>query len=149
MAGSINRVILIGNIGQDPEIRSFQSGDRVASFSLATSESWKDKSTGERKERLEWHKIVVFNQGLIKLCESYLAKGSKVYVEGQLETRSYDKDGQKVYTTEIVLRPYNGQITMLDGRKDSDGQTSHYEAKSNGYQPQPQGNDFNEDSIPW
>lgn len=150
MAGSINKVILIGHIGQDPEIRAFQSGDKVASFSLATSESWKDKASGERKERTEWHKIVVFNQGLIKLCESYLAKGSKVYVEGQLETRNYDKDGVKHYTTEIVLRPYNGQITMLDGRKDSDGQMPHDQSKANGYQPQPQGGgDFNEDSIPW
>lgn len=148
MAGSINKVILIGHIGQDPDVRTFQSGDKVASFSLATSESWKDKASGERKERTEWHKIVVFNQGLIKLCESYLTKGSKVYVEGQLETRNYDKDGVKHYTTEIVLRPYNGQITMLDGRKDSDGQTSHDQSKANGYQPQPK-SDWVEDDIPF
>ena len=148
MAGSINKVILIGHIGQDPEIRAFQSGDKVASFSLATSESWKDKTTGEKKEKCEWHKVVVFNQGLIKLCESYLAKGSKVYVEGQLETRNYDKDGVKHYTTEIVLRPYNGQITMLDGRKDSEGQTSYDQSKANGYQPQPK-SDWDEDTIPF
>lgn len=116
MAGSINKVILVGNIGNDPEIKSMQSGDRVCNFSLATSESWKDKATGERKERTEWHRIVVFNQGLMNVCENYLRKGSKVYVEGQLETRSWEQDGQKKYTTEVVLRPYRGEITMLDSR---------------------------------
>ncbi len=116
MAGSINKVILVGNIGNDPEIKSMQSGDRVANFSVATSESWKDKATGERKERTEWHRVVVFNQGLMNVCENYLKKGSKVYIEGQMETRSWEKDGQKVYTTEVVLRPYRGEITMLDSR---------------------------------
>ncbi len=116
MAGSVNKVILIGNIGNDPEIKSMQSGDKVCNFSVATSESWKDKASGERKERTEWHRVVVFNQGLMNVCENYLKKGSKVYVEGQVETRNYEKDGQKIYTTEIVLRPYRGEITMLDSR---------------------------------
>src|SRR5687767_11753517 len=102
MAGSVNKVILVGNLGKDPETRTFQSGDKVVNFSIATSESWKDKASGERKERTEWHKISVYNQGLINVCENYLKKGSKVYIEGQLETRKYtDKDGVEKYTTEI------------------------------------------------
>ncbi|PZQ48855.1 MAG: single-stranded DNA-binding protein [Micavibrio aeruginosavorus] len=116
MAGSVNKVILIGNIGNDPEVKSMQSGDKVCNFSVATSESWKDKASGERKERTEWHRVVVFNQGLINVCENYLKKGMKVYVEGQVETRNYEKDGQKIYTTEIVLRPFRGEITMLDSK---------------------------------
>jgi len=121
VAGSINKVILIGNIGNDPEVKSMQSGDKVCNFSVATSESWKDKATGERKERTEWHRIVVFNQGLINVCENYLKKGMKVYIEGQVETRNYEKDGQKIYTTEIVLRPFRGEITMLDSKGSSGG----------------------------
>lgn len=121
MAGSINKVILVGNLGNDPEIKTMQSGDRVCNLSLATSESWKDKNSGERKERTEWHRIVVFNQGLMNVCENYLRKGSKIYVEGQLETRSWEQDGQKKYTTEIVLRPYRGEITMLDSKGSSQG----------------------------
>ena len=117
MAGSINKVILIGNLGQDPEIRSFQSGDKVANFSIATSESWNDKATGERKEKTEWHRISVYNQGLVKVIENYVKKGSKVYIEGQLETRKWqDQQGQDRYTTEIALRPYRGELTMLDSR---------------------------------
>ncbi len=116
MAGSVNKVILVGNLGNDPEIKTMQSGDKVANLSVATSESWKDKATGERKERTEWHRVVVFNQGLINVCENYLKKGAKIYVEGQVETRSYEQDGQKKYTTEIVLRPFRGEITMLDSR---------------------------------
>jgi len=115
---SVNKVILIGNIGKDPEIRSFANGGRVASFSLATSEAWKDKTTGERKEKTEWHNISVFNDGLIKVIESYIKKGSKVYIEGQLETRKWqDKDGADRYTTEVVLKQFNGVLTMLDARK--------------------------------
>ncbi len=121
MAGSINKVILVGNIGNDPEIKTMQSGDRVANFSVATSESWKDKTSGERKERTEWHRVVVFNQGLMNVCENYLKKGSKVFIEGQMETRSWEKDGQKVYTTEVVLRPYRGEITMLDSKGSGSG----------------------------
>lgn len=117
MAGSVNKVILIGNLGNDPEIRSFQNGGRVANLSVATSESWKDKATGERKEKTQWHRVVVSNENLVGICEKYLKKGSKVYLEGQLETRKYtDKDGSEKYTTEVVLRPYRGEITMLDGK---------------------------------
>lgn len=121
MAGSVNKVILIGNLGADPEIKTMQSGDRVCNLSVATSESWKDKATGERKERTEWHRVVVFNQGLMTVCENYLKKGSKIYIEGQLETRSWEQDGQKKYTTEVVLRPYRGEITMLDSRGSGSG----------------------------
>ena len=115
MAGSVNKVILIGNLGRDPEIRAFQNGGRVASFSIATSENWKDKSTGEKKERTEWHRISVLNDKLVEVVERYVKKGSKLYIEGQLETRKWtDKDGQEKYTTEVVLRPFRGEITMLD-----------------------------------
>ncbi len=117
MAGSINKVILVGNLGNDPEIRTMSNGGRVANLSLATSESWKDKMTGERKEKTEWHRVVVFNEGLVKVIESYLKKGSKLYIEGQIETRKWtDQSGQDKYTTEIVLKPYRGELTMLDNR---------------------------------
>ncbi len=117
MAASVNKVILVGNLGTDPEIKNLQSGDKVANFSIATSESWKDKATGERKERTEWHRIVIFNQPLVKIVEQYLKKGSKVYLEGQLETRSWEQNGEKKYTTEVVMRPFNGEIVMLDTRE--------------------------------
>jgi len=116
VAGSVNKVILVGNLGADPEIRTMQSGDKVVNLSIATSESWKDKSSGERREKTEWHRVIVFNQGLVNVCENYLKKGAKVYIEGQLETRSWEQDGQKKYATEVVLRPYRGELTMLDGR---------------------------------
>ncbi len=117
MAGSVNKVILVGNLGRDPEIRTMQSGGRVANLSVATSETWRDKASGERKERTEWHRVVVFNDNLVKVCESYLRKGSKVYIEGQLETRKWqDQSGQDKYSTEVVLRPFRGEITMLDTR---------------------------------
>ena len=121
MAGSVNKVILVGNLGNDPEIKTMQSGDRVANLSIATSESWKDKASGERKEKTEWHRVVVFNQNLIQLCENYIKKGSKIYIEGQLETRSWEQDGQKKYTTEVVLRQYRGEITMLDSKGSGGG----------------------------
>lgn len=122
MAGSVNKVILVGNLGQDPEIRSFQSGDKVANFSIATSESWKDKATGERKEKTEWHRVSCYNQGLIHVIENYVKKGSKVYIEGQLETRKWtDQQGQERYTTEVALRPFRGELTMLDSRGGSGG----------------------------
>jgi single-strand DNA-binding protein len=122
MAGSVNKVILIGNLGNDPDIRTMQSGDKVVNLSIATSESWKDKATGERKENTQWHRVVIFNQGLVKVAENYLKKGSKLYIEGQLETRSWDdKDGQKKYTTEVVLRPFRGELTMLDSRNSGGG----------------------------
>ena len=117
MAGSVNKVILVGNLGNDPDVRTMQSGDKVVNLSLATSESWKDKATGERKENTQWHRVVVFNQGLVNVCENYLKKGSKLYIEGQLRnTFSWEQDGQKKYTTEVVLRPYRGELTMLDSR---------------------------------
>lgn len=119
MAGSVNRVILVGNLGDNPDIRTMQSGDKVANLSIATSESWKDKSTGERKEKTEWHRIIVFNKGLLNVCEDYLKKGSKVYIEGQLETRSWEQDGQKKYTTEIVLRPYRSELVMLGSKREN------------------------------
>lgn len=122
MAGTVNKVILVGNLGNDPEIRSFQSGGRVANLSVATSESWKDKATGERKEKTQWHRVVVKNDNLVGICEKYLKKGSKVFLEGQLETRKYtDKDGVDKYTTEVVLAPYRGELTMLDGRSGASG----------------------------
>ncbi len=117
MAGSVNKVILIGNLGRDPEIRTFQNGGRVANLSIATSESWRDKTTQERKERTEWHRVVIFNDGLVKIAEQYLKKGAKVYIEGQLETRKWtDNSGQEKYSTEVVLRPFRSTLTMLDGR---------------------------------
>jgi single-strand DNA-binding protein len=116
MAGSVNKVILVGNLGKDPEVRTMQSGGKVCNFSIATSESWKDKNSGERQERTQWHNIVIWNENIVKVAESYLKKGSKVYIEGQLETRKYEKDGKDVYTTEVVLRPFRGELAMLDTR---------------------------------
>lgn len=120
MAGSLNKVILIGNLGKDPEVRRMQNGDAVVSFSVATAESWRDKNTGERKEKTEWHNIVIFNEGIAKVAEQYLRKGMKVYVEGALQTRSWDDQntGQKRYSTEIVLQKFRGELQMLDGVKD-------------------------------
>jgi single-strand DNA-binding protein len=126
VAGSVNKVILIGNLGNDPEVRAMQSGDKVVNLSIATSESWKDKNSGERKENTQWHRVVIFNQGLVKVAESYLKKGAKVYIEGQLETRSWDdpKSGEKKYSTEVVLRPFRGELTMLDSKGGSAGSYS-------------------------
>lgn len=122
MAGSVNKVILVGNLGRDPEIRTMQSGGRVCNLALATSENWRDKQTGERREKTEWHRIVVFNDGLVTICERFLRKGSKVYIEGQLESRKWqDQSGQERYTTEVVLRPFRGELTMLDSRADGGG----------------------------
>ncbi|MEC7745192.1 MAG: single-stranded DNA-binding protein [Pseudomonadota bacterium] len=117
MSGSVNKVILLGNLGRDPEIRSMQSGKKMASFSIATSKRWKDRSTQEQKENTSWHNIVVFNEGLVDVIEKYIKKGSKIYVEGELSTRKYqDKDGNDKYTTEVVLQGYNSTLTMLDSR---------------------------------
>ena len=116
MAGSVNKVILVGNLGRDPEIRSFQSGGKVVNLRIATSETWKDKATGERKERTEWHSVAIFNEPVGKIAEQYLRKGSKVYIEGQLETRKWqDQAGADKYSTEVVLRPFSGSLTLLDG----------------------------------
>ena len=117
MAGSVNKTIIIGHLGKDPEIRSFQNGGKVASFSVATSESWKDKASGEKKERTEWHRVSVMNDNLVGIVERYIKKGDKLYIEGQLETRKWtNKEGVEVYTTEIVLRPFRGEITMLTNK---------------------------------
>ena len=118
MAGSINKVILVGNLGADPEIRQTKDGRPIANLSIATGESWKDKNTGERREKTEWHRVVIFNEGLAKIAEQYLRKGSKVYLEGQLQTRKWqDQNGQDKYTTEVVLQGFNGNLTMLDSRQ--------------------------------
>jgi len=117
MAGSVNKVILVGNVGRDPEVRRLNSGEPVCNFSLATTESWRDKATGERKDRTEWHNIVIFNENLAKVAEQYVKKGSKLYIEGQLQTRKFtDKNGQERATTEVVLQRYRGEMTLLDGR---------------------------------
>ena len=117
MAGSVNKVILIGNLGKDPDVRRTTSGDPIVNLSIATSESWRDKASGERKEKTEWHRVVIFNKNLADVAEKYLRKGSKVYVEGQLQTRKWtDKDGAERYSTEVVLQNFRGELTMLDGR---------------------------------
>jgi single-strand DNA-binding protein len=117
MAGSVNKVILVGNLGQDPEVRRLPSGDPVVNLRIATSESWRDKNSGERKERTEWHSVVIFNENLAKVAEQYLKKGAKVYIEGQLQTRQWeDQSGQKRYSTEVVLQRFRGELQMLDSR---------------------------------
>ena len=122
MAGSVNKVILIGNLGRDPEVRSFPNGGKVVNLRIATSERWRDRNTGENKERTEWHSVAIFNEALARVAEQYLRKGSKVYVEGQLETRKWqDQSGQDRYTTEVVLRPFRSELTMLDGRDGGSG----------------------------
>ena len=134
MAGSVNKVIIVGNLGRDPEVRSFQNGGKVVNLRIATSETWRDRNSGERKERTEWHSVAIFSEPLAKIAEQYLRKGSKVYIEGALETRKWqDLSGQDRYTTEIVLRPYRGELTLLDGR---DGGGSGGGAASGGYDDQ-------------
>src|SRR5437879_8164269 len=131
MAGSVNKVILIGNLGADPEIRRTQDGRPVANLRVATSDSWRDKATGERRERTEWHRVVIFNEGLCRIAEQYLKKGAKVYLEGQLQTRKWqDQQGQDRYTTEVVLQNFNSQLTMLDSR--SAGTNGDYASDSPG-----------------
>ena len=161
MAGSVNKVMLIGNLGRDPEIKTMQNGGKVCNLSVATSENWKDKNSGERKEKTEWHRVVVFNENIIRVCESYLKKGAKVYVEGQLETRKWqDASGQDKYSTEVVLRQYRGELTMLDTKGSNDnagmggGEPRQQQAASSGgssggnWQSSSKGNDF-EDDIPF
>ncbi|HXB53106.1 MAG TPA: single-stranded DNA-binding protein [Rhizomicrobium sp.] len=122
MAGSVNKVILVGNLGKDPEVRRMTSGDPVVNLSVATSESWRDKASGERKEKTEWHRVVIFNKNLAEVAEKYLKKGAKVYVEGQLQTRKWtDKDGAEKYSTEVVLQNFRGELTMLDSRNGGEG----------------------------
>lgn len=125
MAGSVNKVILIGNLGRDPEVRTFQNGGKVCNLRIATSENWKDKSTGERRERTEWHTVAIFQEGLVRIAEQYLRKGSKVYIEGKLQTRKWqDQSGNDRYSTEVVLQGYDGVLTMLDGRGEGGGNGS-------------------------
>ncbi len=132
MAGSVNKVILIGNLGRDPEVRQSQAGNKIVNFSVATSESWKDKNTGERREKTEWHRVVIFSEGLANIAEQYLRKGSKVYIEGSLQTRDYEKDGIKRYSTEVVLQGFNSAMTMLDTKGSGGGD---YASSGNGGQP--------------
>ncbi len=122
MAGSVNKVILIGNLGADPEVRTFQNGGKVCNLRIATSENWKDKNTGERREKTEWHSVAIFQEGLVRVAEQYLKKGSKVYIEGKLQTRKWqDQSGQDRYSTEVVLNGFDGTLTMLDGRSEGGG----------------------------
>lgn len=142
MSGSVNKAIIIGNLGRDPEIRSTQDGREIATLTVATSESWKDKHTGERKEKTEWVNVVVFSEGLVSVCKRFLSKGAKVYIEGAIQTRKWtDKDGADRYSTEIVLQGFNSQLVILDAPKTD----AHNEAKQNAYQPQ---DDLN-DEIPF
>jgi single-strand DNA-binding protein len=128
MAGSLNKVLLIGRLGNDPEIKQMQNGKSVARLSVATSESWKDKNTGERKEKTEWHRVVIFNEGLVSVVQKYLKKGAQVYIEGQLNTNKYtDSNGQEKYSTQIVLQGYNSSLTMLDGKNSSSGDSKKLE----------------------
>ena len=128
MAGSLNKVLLIGRLGNDPEIKQMQNGKNVARLSVATSESWKDKNTGERKEKTEWHRVVIFNEGLVNVVQKYLKKGAQVYIEGQLNTNKYtDSNGQEKYSTQIVLQGYNSSLTMLDGKNSSSGDSKKLE----------------------
>lgn len=127
MAGSVNKVILVGNLGRDPEIRSTQDGREIANLAIATSESWKDRNTGERKEKTEWHRVVIFQEGLVGIAKNYLKKGAKVYIEGQLQTRKWtDKDGQEKYSTEVVLQGFGSTLTMLDNKGSGDNSANSY-----------------------
>jgi single-strand DNA-binding protein len=140
MAGSVNKVILIGNLGRDPEVRSFQNGGKVCNLRIATSETWKDRNTGERRERTEWHSVAIFNENLARLAEQYLRKGSKVYIEGMLETRKWqDQSGQDRYSTEVVLRPYAGELTFLDSREGGGGGGGSYGGGGGGGYPDDRG----------
>lgn len=139
MAGSVNKVILIGNLGRDPEIRATQDGREIANLSIATAESWRDKQSGERKERTEWHRVVIFSDGLVGIVKNYVKKGTKLYIEGQLQTRKWtDQQGVEKYTTEVVLQNYNGTLTILDSKKEEGGSASgggyddgYYSSQSN------------------
>ena len=138
MAGSVNKVILVGNLGTDPEVRTFPNGGKVCNFSLATSDRWKDKSTGEQREKTEWHRIAIFSEGLVRVAEQYLKKGSMIYIEGQLQTRKWqDKDGSDRYSTEVVLQGFNSTLTMLGNRGDSGGGGGFAPSQSSGGMSQP------------
>ena len=141
---SLNKVQLIGNLGADPDIRTMQSGSKVCNLSIATSETWKDKNTGEKREKTEWHRVVIFTSGLVDICEKYLRKGSKVYIEGQLSTRQWDDNGTTKYTTEVVLQPYKGEVKILDSRQDGQNHQSNQPTQQAASQPDPM-----EDEIPF
>ncbi len=133
MAGSVNKVILIGNLGKDPEIRSLPSGEKIANLTVATSEQWRDKASGERKEKTEWHRVVIFNENIAKVAENYLKKGAKVYIEGSLQTRKWtDNSGVEKYSTEVVLQKFRGELTMLDGKSEGGGGGGFQKASSSG-----------------
>lgn len=153
MAGSVNKVILIGNLGADPEIRTLNSGDRVANLRVATSESWRDRGSGEKKERTEWHRVVIFNDNLVKVAENYLRKGSKVYLEGAIQTRKWqDQSGQEKYSTEVVLQKFRGELTMLDGKGEGGSSGDDYFSGSPRAQPSGPREDFSadlDDEIPF
>ncbi len=151
MAGSVNKVILIGNLGADPEVRTFQNGNKVCNIRIATSESWKDKTTGERKEKTEWHTVAIFNDNLVRIAEQYLKKGSKVYVEGALQTRKWqDQSGADRYTTEVVLQNFNGTLTMLDGPGGNGGSRgASNDNGGNDYAPVGSGRANVDDEIPF
>ena len=137
MAGSVNKVILVGNLGADPEIRTLNSGDRVANLRIATSETWRDRASGERKERTEWHRVVVFNENIVKVCENYLKKGAKIYVEGSLQNRKWtDQSGVEKFSTEVVLQKFRGELTMLDGRS-GDAEQGGYGGGDRGFSSGP------------
>ena len=143
MAGSVNKVILVGNLGADPEVRNLPSGGKVVNLSVATSENWKDKNTGERREKTEWHRVVIFSEGLARVAESYLRKGSKVYLEGQLQTRKWqDQSGQDKYSTEVVLQGFNSNLTLLDGRGDGDSAGGGYGNSDGGFRGVDNGGGF-------
>jgi single-strand DNA-binding protein len=153
MAGSVNKCIIIGNLGRDPEVRTTQNGGKIVNLRVATSETWRDKASGERKERTEWHSVVIFNEGLAKIAEQYLRKGSTVYIEGQLETRKWqDQSGADKYSTEIVLRAFRGELTLLGGRPDDGGNRDKQET-GGGYSAPPSGGaggfDDMDDEVPF
>ncbi|MCK0138727.1 single-stranded DNA-binding protein [Aliiroseovarius sp. F47248L] len=154
MAGSLNKVMLIGNLGADPEVRTFQNGGKVCNLRIATSETWKDRNTGERREKTEWHSVAIFQEGLVRICEQYLRKGSKVFVEGKLQTRKWqDQSGNDRYSTEVVLQGFDGTLTMLDGRGEGGGGGNQGGGNQGGYGggdpgPAPAGGGF-DDEIPF
>ncbi len=153
MAGSVNKVIIVGNVGKDPEVRRMQSGDAVVNLTVATTESWRDKASGERKEKTEWHRVTIFNENLAKVAEQYVKKGAKVYVEGQLQTRKYtDKDGVEKYATEIVLQKFRGELTMLGGRDQGGGDDASFGdagGRSSGGRGAPPTPDMADEDIPF
>jgi single-strand DNA-binding protein len=155
MSGTLNKVQIIGNLGRDPEVRSFQNGGKVCNLNIATSETWKDKNTGERKEKTEWHSVAIFQEGLVRIAEQYLKKGSTVYIEGKLQTRKWqDQSGADKYSTEIVLQGFDGVLTMLGGKADGGGQSGDQGGYGSGGQPSgggygDAGDDMDGDSIPF